>query len=159
MKRLALVLAVALTGCAPDGMIGTYAFTITGTDTQTAPQSQSTTASGSGWLTITKGKTDAYIVTVANSDTGSCTLKGTKKKDDSAMTFDLVANQPCVLRSGGNAVNATITSGTVNLSVTQVSQNEVRKDISMAVNYNWTYTAFTINFVGTGTRTYAGTEQ
>ena len=157
MKKLALVLAVAFSGCAPDMMIGTYSFTITGTDTQTAPGSGTTTASGTGNLVITSGKTDAYLVTVANSDTGSCTLKGTKKKDDAAMTFDLVAQQPCVLRSGNNAVNATITSGTVNLTVTQVSQNEIRKDVSVQVNYTWTYT-FGVNFTGTGVRTYAGPE-
>jgi hypothetical protein len=158
MKKLVLVLAVAVSGCAPDMMIGQYAFTITGTDTQTAPTSSTSTASGTGVLAITKGKTDPYLVTVANTDIGSCTLKGSKKKDDSAMTFDLVANQPCTLRSGNNSVNATITNGTVNLSVTQVSQQETRRDISVVVNFTWTYTAFGINFVGSGNRTYAGPE-
>ena len=159
MKTFVLVFAAAaLVGCAQDQSLGSYNFTITGTDTQTSPTANTTAASGTGALVITRGKTDAYLVTVANSDTGSCTLKGTKKKDDSAMSFELAANQPCVLRSGSNSVNATITTGTVTLTVTQVAQNEYRKDISMAVSFTWTYTAFGITFAGTGTRTYAGPE-
>src|SRR6185503_5274108 len=113
-RHLALALvALAFVGCAPDPMIGSYSFTITGTDTQTAPTSGTSAATGTGTLAITTGKTDAYLVTVGHSDISSCTLKGTKKKEPQDMKFELLANQPCILKNGNTVANAVITSGTM----------------------------------------------
>jgi hypothetical protein len=160
MNRLIPLLALFAAGCAPDFMLGSYAFSISsGTDTQTAPSSSTSTPTGTGTLVITKGKTDAYLVTIAHSDVGGCTLKGNKKREESAQSFELVANQNCVLKNGTTQVTAVITSGTVNLTLTQVSQNDVRKDISMPITYTYSGTTFLgINFAGTGTRTYTGPE-
>jgi hypothetical protein len=161
LKRCVFFAVALLTaGCAPDPMIGSYTFTITqGLDTQTAPNSTTSTPTGLGTLVITQGKTDAYLVTIAHADVGGCTLRGAKKKDPQAMTFDLVANQPCVLKNSSTQVNASITTGAVNLTITQVSQSEQRKDVSMAIQYSYSGTTFLgINFAGTGTRTYAGPE-
>lgn len=157
MNRLVPLVALLAAGCAPDPMIGTYAFTITGgLDTQS--NGSTSTPSGTGSLVITEGKNDAYLITVAHSDVGGCTLRGSKKKQPDDMTFDLVANQPCVLRNGSNQVTANITSGTVSLTITQVSQNDQRRDISMPIAYSYTGSVLGFAFSGTGNRTYAGPE-
>ena len=158
MRKLFVVAALGLAACAPDPMIGSYSFTITGTETQTAPTSGSSTPSGTGTLAITAGKTDAYLVTVGHSDISSCTLKGTKKAQQQDMKFELLPNQPCILKNGGTVANAVITSGTVSQTITQVSSQETRRDVSLAISYTWSYTALGFNFVGTGNRTYAGPE-
>lgn len=160
MKRFALVAGLFFAGCAPDQMIGSYAFNITaGLDTQTAPSNSTSTPTGTGTLVITHGKTDAYLVTIAHADVGGCTLRGSKKESDQAMKFDLVANQPCVLKNSSTQVTATITSGTMTQTITEVSQSERRRDVSMVINYSYSGTTFLgINFAGTGTRTYAGPE-
>jgi hypothetical protein len=157
MKRC-LVALLMLAGCAPDPMIGSYAFTISGLDTQTAPSSSTSTPSGSGTLCITRGKADAYLVTIAHSDVGGCTLRGTKKKAEQSMTFDLVANQPCVLRNGNSSVTATISTGTMSQTITKVSESEQRRDVSLAITYTYTGSTIFVNFAGNGNRTYAGPE-
>lgn len=160
LKNPLAVLALLAAGCAPpDPLLGSYAFTITaGQDNQTAPSTSSSTPTGTGTLCITQGKTDDYLVTLAHSDVGSCTLRGTKNKDDN-LKFDLVANQNCVLKNSNTQVNAVITNGTVSLTVTQVSQNVQNKSVSLPVSYSYSgTTVFGINFAGTGARTYAGPE-
>ena len=159
MKRgfLALAVAAALTGCGPDPMIGTFTFTVSGTDTQTAPSSSTAQVTGTGNLVITQGKATDYLVTIAHSDSSACTVNATRSKE-TPNTLSLVANQSCILRAGGAAATAILTSGTATLTpATSASASDL---VTLTVNYTWSYTGLLgVNFAGTGTRTYAGTKQ
>src|SRR5450432_1537658 len=116
--RMTLTLAVVLSACvAPvDGRIGSYHFTLSGSDTETAPQMQTTTPTGVGTLAITAGAADVgYDITIAETDTNPCSLLGTLKEKDQE-TIDIAANQTCKFSFSGGTVTGTLTSGSATLT-------------------------------------------
>jgi hypothetical protein len=148
MRRLALLsLFAALTACAPDPLLGTFTFTLTGTDTETAPRNVTASVTGMGTLAITTGKTVDYVITLSHTDADACVLEA--DRDQKGETVSLTVGQKCTFTSGAGTTTATLTSGTV-------TGTEKGETVSIAVNYSYTATALGINFAGTGVRTYAG---
>lgn len=148
MRRLALALAtLALTACGPDPLVGTFDFNMTGTDTETAPRNQTASVTGAGTLSITPGKTNDYLITLAHTDADPCVLIA--EVDQKGQTVSLTAAQKCTFTSGGTTTTATVNSGTV-------TGSEKGETVSVNVQYSYTATVLGINFAGTGTRTYAG---
>ena len=146
MRSLAL-LALLLTACAPDPVLGTYDFTLTGTETETAPRSQTTASSGTGPMAITTGKTSDYVVTLAQTDATPCVVNADKTEKGDAI--NITAGQKCTFVFAGGNVTATMTTGTVAVS-------EKGENATVKVNYTYAGTTFGINFAGTGERTYTG---
>lgn len=137
--------AVLLTACGPDPMIGSYSFTLTGTDTNTAPNNSTSTPSGTGTLAVTSALMTDYVLTAAQTDASPCVLKGTR--GEKAQTITIAAEQKCTFVYAGGQVTATMTSGTATL-----------KDnvMSLEVSYSYAGTTLGINYAGTGKRTYSG---
>lgn len=147
MRSLPALLALALLGCAPDPVLGTYDFTLTGSETETAPRNQTTATNGTGFLAITTGKAADYVITVAQSDATPCVVDAERTEKGDAI--NVTAGQKCTFIFGGGNLTATMTSGTVVAS-------EKGENITVKVDYSYTGTTFGINFAGTGTRSYVG---
>lgn len=145
MRSLVLV-ALALTGCAqPDLVPGTFNFTLTGTETETAPRNQITATSGSG--TITTGKTSDYVITLAQTDATPCVVNADRTEKGDAI--NITAGQKCTFFFSGGNVTATMSTGTVSVS-------EKGENATVKVTYTYAGTTIGINFAGTGERTYTG---
>jgi hypothetical protein len=138
---------VALSACAPDPMLGSFNFTLNGTETETAPRSQTTTSTGAGTLAVTTGKTVDYVLTVAQTDASPCVLEA--DRNDKGDVVSITPAQKCTFVFPAGQVTATMTTGTVTVS---------EKGESLTVNVTYTYAGTTlgINFAGTGSRTYTG---
>ncbi|MFO0598182.1 MAG: hypothetical protein U0228_22960 [Myxococcaceae bacterium] len=152
MRTALLALAaVALSACAPDFTLGTFNFQMTGTDTQTAPNSSSSAVSGVGTIAITTGKTVDYVLTLAQSDTDPCVLELTQ--DEKTRAISINAMQKCTFNYNGGYVNATVTTGTVTPDTMK------GETLNVVINYSYAGTVIGINFAGSGMRTYAGTRR
>ncbi len=155
--RIATLALVLLVGCGPgiDPLIGSYAFTLTGTDTAT---DKSTTApSGAGTMSVTANAlTNGYFINVAHSKATACVISGTanEKSTDPEITIDPA--QTCVLSEGNTTTTVSFTSGKLVLDVgTTRAKDSAKLDVAYAYS-GQTVQIFTINFAGTGVRTYAG---
>lgn len=145
MRTFLFLAALTLVGCAPDPTLGTFDYTMTGTDTQTAPGSDVTNTTGAGVLAITTGKANDYLITVAHSDTTPCTFNA--DRNDKGDTIALAAGQSCKLLGGATAV---LTTG--KLSVTEKGESA-----TLEVTYSYSGTGlFGINYTGNGVRKYTG---
>jgi hypothetical protein len=149
MRSLLLLLPL-LAACGPDPVLGTFNFMVTGTDNQTTPTTQTSTASGAGTIAITKGLMDQnYDITIAQAGATACTIHGTPDPKD-ALTVDITAGSTCALQfAGGNATATMGTNGTAT----------VKQDaLTMSVTYTYTGTTIILNqtFAGSGSRTYTG---
>ena len=147
MRTLLILSAVALCACAPDYTPGTYDFTLTGTDTETAPRSQTSTPAGGGTMAITVGKKVDYLITIAQTDATPCVLEA--DRNDKGDAVNITAAQKCTFVYSGGTVTATINTGTVSVS-------DKGETATVNVAYSYAGTIIGINFAGTGTRTYAG---
>lgn len=148
--RLALAAAlVALTSaCAPDPVLGTFSFTMGGTDTTTAPSSSTANASGTGHVAITAGKAKDFVVTLAQADAVPCVLNGEGEQNKQG-SLTLPPGQTCTFGYSGGVVTATTTTGSVTV--------DDKDAFTMTVTYTYTgSTILGINFAGNGTRTYTG---
>lgn len=162
MRILTLCAALFLVGCGPgtDPLIGSYAYTLTGTDTNTAPNTDTATSSGTGVLVITaNAETTGYFVTLAHPDTNACTLAGTIDSKAMGPEITITANQACPFKSGLGTITATVTSGKAVLKV-----NAKRAEDVMTFDVAYSYAGntgfpFNLNFAGTGTRKYTGTRK
>jgi hypothetical protein len=128
--------------------LGSFNFTMTGSETETAPRTQTTMSTAMGVLTVTTGKTSDYVVVLSQNDTGPCVLEAKNERNEIVMT----SGQQCTFAGGGGTrLTATLTSG----SIVRGERGE-----AITVNVAYTYTAMVVlNFVGSGTRTYAGTRR
>ncbi len=148
MRTLFLTAALTLAACAPDATLGTFDYTMSGTDTETAPGSSGSTTSGTGVLSITTGKVADYLVTVAPSDTSSCTFAVTRNQKDGSLAF--AGGQTCALVARSNSATATMSSGVLTI-------NEKSESATLEVAYAYSGSGlFGINFAGNGKRTYTG---
>src|SRR3954466_7926095 len=96
MRPLLFVVLFACSCTPVDSFVGTYAVTVTGKDTNTAPNTNSTDVTGTGTLAITADKLhDGYFLTFGQVGY-LCSLKATKS---TAMPtqLDLPDMQTCVL--------------------------------------------------------------
>lgn len=148
MRTLFLATALALVGCAPDPTLGTFDYTMNGTDTQTAPSSSTSTTAGGGVIVITTGKATDYLVTLAHADTTPCTFSA--DRNDKGDLISMAAGQTCLIVQGNLGATATLTSGTL----TSTDKGETS---TVEVSYSWTAQGlFGVNYAGTGKRTYVG---
>jgi hypothetical protein len=147
MRIAATLLVLSLAGCAPDPVLGTFTFNMTGTDTESAPRSQTNSTSGGGTFSVTTGKSVDYVVTLSQTDTSPCVLDADKAEKGDAI--NLAANQKCTFNYSGGTVTATLTTGTL-------TGSEKGETAAVTVNYTYAGTIIGINFAGTGTRTYSG---
>jgi hypothetical protein len=147
MRSSLLLLSLCAACSSVDPLIGTFNFTLTGSDTQTAPTSGTNPASGNGSVAITHGvAVDSYDITVAQVNSTACTVKG-MQNDKDPLTIDITTMQTCSFASGTGSVTATFTSGSAT----------VKEDtLTLQVGYSYAGTSFGINFAGTGSRTYTG---
>lgn len=146
-------------GCGPgiDPIIGSYAYQLTGTDTNTAPNTDSSTSSGTGVLVITaNAETTGYFLTLAHPDTNSCTLSGTLDSKAMGPEMTVAAMQTCTFKSGSGTITATVTTGR---AVLKAGAKKADDTMTFDVSYSYvgnTGFPFNLNFSGNGTRKYAG---
>lgn len=138
----------AFSACGPDLLVGTFSFTMSGTDTTTGSNASAT--SGTGHIAVTPDKADGYVVTLAQLDSEPCVFNGALEKNK-AFTLTLAPNQACTISSGAATATATLTSGSVAV---------VEDALTMTVAYTYQGSTFLGgSFSGNGTRTYAGTRR
>lgn len=148
MRTLVLAASFfAFSACGPDLLVGTFTFTMSGTDTTSGSNASAT--SGTGHIAITPGKTEGYVLTLAQLDSEPCVFNGALDKNK-AFTLTLAANQACTISGGGASATATLTSGTVAV---------VEDALTMTVAYTYQGSTLFGSFSGNGTRTYAGTRR
>lgn len=148
MNRFTHLLVLCLAGCAqPDALIGSYDFTITsGTDTNTAPNNNTSTPMGLGTLAVTPAaKLESYILTVAQLDSAPCRLTATKGKEAGTATVD--PGQMCTFKNAFGSVTATVSTGTVSLK---------EPALSLELRYSYAGVVLGINYAGMGQRVYSG---
>lgn len=144
MRTFLFAAALALVGCAPDPTLGTFDFTMTGTDTQTAPSNDLTNTTGAGVLAITTGKTADYLLTLAQADLTPCTFN--VARDDKTTALSLPGGQACK-----------IGPSTAILTTSSLTIDEKAETAVLTVAYTYSGTGlFGVNYAGTGTRTYNG---
>ncbi len=147
---LTALVAVVLTGCVPtDQLVGSYAFTLTGLDTTTAPGNSTSTPAGTGTLAVTHGVAADYVILIGQTNSNSCMLTG-KKNKDKPLLVDVAAGQVCQFLYSTGSVTATLTSGSLTLDASTMNT------ANLALSYSYTGTVLGINYAGTGNRTYAG---
>ncbi len=150
MNLKALVAMVLLAGCTPtDQLVGSFAFTLSGTETTTAPGNSSSTSTGTGTLAVTHGVATDYVVVIAQTDSNPCTLLGSATKDKPTV-ITISAGQKCQFLYSTGSVTATLGSGSVTLD--SMTQNTA----TLSIDYSYAGTVFGINYAGTGARTYTG---
>lgn len=160
--RIVTLCAVLLMACGPgtDPLIGSFAYQLTGQDTNTAPNTDTFAPTGTGTLVITaNAEVTGYFLTLAHPDTNSCTLAGTI--DAKAMGPEMTINsgQTCTFRSVSGTATASLTMGK---AVLKVGQKRAEDALTFDVAYTYagnTGFPFNLNFAGTGTRKYAGTRK
>jgi hypothetical protein len=151
--RLALLVPLLAACSSPDLLVGTYNTMLTGSDVSNGNTS---TVSGTATIAVTHSVEMAtpqpYEVTVAQSDSTACTLKGTID-DKSNLKIDITSGQNCTLGYAGGNVTATFTMGTAVLTT-----GMTEKDDSMKLDLAYTFvgTTFGINFSGSGNRSFTG---
>lgn len=150
LAPLALAAVFALSACAPDPLLGTFNFNMTGTDTETAPRNMSTSTTGNGTFSVTTGKAVDYLVTLAQVDTSPCVLDA--DRNDKGDAIVITAGQKCTFAYAGGTATATLTSGSI-------SASEKGETASVNVSYTYAGSVIGINYAGTGTRTYAGSRR
>jgi|CXWL01.1.fsa_nt_gi hypothetical protein len=130
MFRFAPPFALCFIACAaPDTTLGSYDFTITsGTDTNTAPNTASTTPMGLGTLAVTP-----------------CRLNATKGTQPG--TLSITAGQTCTFSYTFGSVTATMTTGTGTIK---------EPTMTLDLTYSYAGNIVGINYAGMGKRTYSG---
>ena len=147
---LTALVAVVLTGCTPaDLLVGSYNFTLSGTDTTTAPGMSTSTPTGTGTLAITHGVATDYVIVIGQTNSSACQLTG-KKNKDKAQVIDIAAGQVCQFLYSTGSVTATLTSGFVTLD------SSTMNSATLALAYSYTGSVLGITYAGTGSRTYVG---
>lgn len=145
MRALVLVASfLAFSACGPDLLVGTFTFTMSGTDTTSGSNASAT--SGTGHIAITQAKTEGYVLTLAQLDSEPCVFNGSLEKNKS-FTLTLAPNQACTITSGSSSATATLTSGTASV---------VEDAMTMTVAYTYQGSTIFGSFSGNGTRTYTG---
>src|SRR5437879_6285224 len=120
MRSLLLtVVALCACGTPPDPLVGSFNFTLNCTEMTTSPNMSNVTTTGTGTLAITHGVADkSYDLTVAQSGTNACLLRGTRAESD-PYTINILAAQMCNFEypnSSGGAT-ATINSGSAKVTL------------------------------------------
>lgn len=159
--RLATFVSLLLVGCGPglDPMLGSFPFTLTGTDTNSSPNTTASTQSGTGTIAITStAAMSGYLVTIAHFNTNACTLEATATEKATGPDITIKNGQTCTFTSGSGVATATITSGKV---IVKLNDTRAADVMTMDVSYSYAGTTFLFNqnFAGTGKRTYTGTRR
>jgi hypothetical protein len=155
--RSLLLLAVVLSACGVpyDPLVGSFNFTLTGTEMQTMPSNQNSTTTGTGTIAITHGIAEkSYVLTVAETDSNPCTLRGTRNEMD-PNTIDIASAQMCHFTAGGGSITATLNASTAKLTLGPGSMPGA-DTIKLDVTYSYSGTVLGFQFSGTGTRSYQG---
>lgn len=153
MRTLRLLPLAVLVGCAPLSPVGAYSFTLSGTETQTAPGNDTSTSTGTGTLTINEGKADkSFVVVVAQTDSNPCTLNGTQSSS-APLTIDITPSQTCRFVYTGGQLTATIASGKIEVTNDDKSMTG---SATLTISYAYAGQTLLFNFTGTGVRTYSG---
>lgn len=149
-NSLMVMLSFAVTACTPaDQLVGTFAFSLSGTDTNTAPNTTSTNPTGTGSLAITQGVATDYVMVIAQTDTSPCTLTGSKASGKPNV-ITIGTGQTCQFAYPFGSVKATLNTGSVTLDTSTMNT------ATLAMAYSYAGQVFNINYAGTGNRTYAG---
>lgn len=162
MRIVTLCAAVLLSACGPgtDPLIGSFTYQLTGTDTNTAPNTDGFTVSGTGTLVITaNAEVTGYFLTLAHPDTNACTLAGTIDMKAMGPEISITSGQTCAFKSGSGSATASLTMGK---AVLKVGQKRAEDALTFDVAYTYagnTGFPFNLNFAGNGTRKYAGTRK
>lgn len=157
MRLATLSSLVLLVGCGPgiDPLIGSFTFTMSGSDVNTAPDTNSSTATGAGTVAITSnGLTTGYVVTVAQSDLTPCVFAGTTAEKATDPQITITSGQTCALGSA----TATLTAAKAVLKMNATRAADV---ITVDVSYSYAgkYPIFNTNYTGNGHRVYTGTRR
>jgi hypothetical protein len=163
MRLLTLAGLTLLVGCGPgvDPLIGSYTFALTGLDTNTAPNMNTSTPMGAGTLAVTANAAlTGYVVTAAQTDADPCVLVGKAAEKAAAPEITITADQKCVFTEGPTTTTASFTTGK---SVLKLSDTRAMDVMTLEVSYSYagstTVLGFTTSFAGTGKRTYTGTRR
>jgi hypothetical protein len=142
-----MIMLGVLGGCSQpvDALVGSYSFMVTGTDTENAPTSSSSTVSGTGTIAVTHAyDVGKYAITIAEVSSTACTLVGTANENDPTI-MDIPTGQTCTLQLTDGEVIATITTGGVKLIVDSMLLN---------LRYSFSGSTYGSNTAGVGIRTY-----
>lgn len=159
--RIATLAFLVLIGCGPglDPLLGSYPFTLAGTDTNTSPNTNASPASGTGTLAVTStAAMVGYLVTLAHANANGCTLEATVAEKATAPELTIKAGQTCTFVTSGGTTVATISSGKALLKLNDTRAADV---MTLDVSYTYSGSTFLFNqaFSGTGKRTYTGTRR
>lgn len=143
--RSVIVAVMLCTAClGSDPFVGTYNVTVSGTETETAPQNQNRTIAGTGTLAVTLNTDNTgYLVTFGEPDY-LCKLVATRST--STPTRLNITNGPCNI----SGFNGTTTDAGVVVDV------QTPMTATLTISYSFSYTTQFVNHAGTGTRTYSG---
>ncbi len=162
MRSLSTLAAlVVLGGCGPgiDPLLGSYTFTLTSTDTESAPTTNTLTTTSAGTVSLTTNAAlTGYVIALGHSDASVCVLEGTVAEKSTSPEITLKLEQKCTLASGSGIATATLTSGKASLKVNDTRAADVMT-IDVAYSYAGTRPIFNMAFAGTGKRTYVGTRR
>jgi hypothetical protein len=160
MRLILPALAACLMfGCGPgiDPLIGSYTFTMTGLDTNTAPNTNNSPASGGGTVAITANAAlTGYVISVGQNDLTPCVIEGTAAVKATDPEITVTANQTCTFALNGTSATATITSGK---AVVKLNATRPADTLTLDVTYSYTGSFVGFSFVGNGKRTYTGTRR
>ena len=165
MRLTALSTLALLVGCGPgiDPLVGTYAFTMTGVDTNTAPNKNVSNATGSGTISITSAVamtagTTNYVLTVAQADTTPCVFDGSAAEKATDPEITLKPTQVCTFYPSSGTARATLTTGKAVLKLNATRPVD-GLTVDLTYSYDGTTPIFNIAFAGAGHRTYTGTRR
>ncbi len=157
MRILILAGLVLFVGCGPgiDPLIGSYTFTMTGQDINSAPNTNASTPAGSGTIAITSDALmTGYVITLAQTDTSPCVFSGTAAVAKSAdPEITIKPTQTCVLLAPSGSATATLTTAKAVLKLGATRPADTMT-LDAAYSYAGTTVIFNIAFAGTGHRTY-----
>ncbi len=160
--RLAIFAALVLfVGCGPgiDPLVGSYNFSLTGLDTNTMPNTKTTMPMGTGTIAVTPNAAmTGYVMTTAQTDASPCVIEGTATEKAASPEINVKADQKCVFVNGNTTVTVTFSSGKAVLKLNDTRAADV---VTLDVAYAYEGVTslglgVTLNFAGTGKRTYTG---
>lgn len=144
------VLALATTGCAPDPLLGTYAYTGTIATMLTQPATSNTSDTTMGTAVVTATGAGYSVDFAATTSSQHCVLAAT----GTSPTITFTTGQTCSFSGTYNGTpymyTATITGGNGVLS---------GNTMAFSVTYSLQGNAGAIALVGTGAQTLSGTRQ
>lgn len=162
MRQATLAVLVLLGGCspAPDPFIGTFTQTMTGTNRQISPDSDSSSEFDFGTIAVTPNAlTSGYLLSVVHGSTNKCTLDGTLSLDSAEPEIALSPSQKCSLTGASEKRTMTLGSGKAVLTLHPASRLADQLTLTLSYSYVGTRYLFNVSTSGSGERSYTGSRR